>query len=128
MSNWRELPAGRELDVEISRSLGWTVSDDAEIYTLDPNGNQGNFTRIPSGVYAPRLSVDANAALRLWATEPLPDDWLWKLSYHVQVDMYSCMLIDQRDHPVLHEEAQSPALAICRAWLAWKETADAQQA
>lgn len=109
--DWRTLPAGRELDRVIAERLG--------DYT--PYINVGG--RVIEN-FPPAYSTDANAALSLWS-----DDYRWSISptevsadFPVEDESRFQASYPRSGNPDRsHEWADTPALAICRAWLTWQE-------
>ena len=102
MSNWRALPAGRELDREIAERLGW----------------QSRIVGVGGAVAwaeVPWYSTDVNAALSLWKSANVR----FLLQFEAATKFWLAWY-DEPEHP--QGVADSAALAICRAWLAWKES------
>ena|SRR5258708_1441045 len=133
MSNWRTMEAGMELDREIALRLGWTI----KLYPgytamLNPHGEivGRGFHDAPDGymwsqahefLNMPHYSTDANAALTLleglfWSVFGTPDQ-------DRKTTIYRCALnsVYRDAFTAITETADAPALAICRAWLTWKE-------
>lgn len=139
-TDWREMEAGIKLDIEIVQRLpGWQIKyvregsqaeydDEHNILppqrvtvTVDEDG--------PIFFRGPRFSTDANAALSLFAN--LPDDLtprvvriLEPMGDHMSHVWSANIIVFNKLHfeREFGEEADTPALAICRAWLAWRET------
>lgn len=125
-ANWREMEVGRELDWLIAEKCG------VEILEQTPN-TDWNTTHQPmylakidgalQGLWhsrkedcAPRYSSDLNAAFDLLKQMPMGAVGLLEGNEAWFSNAYmdgAGLLTD--------EEADTPALAICRAWLAWKE-------
>lgn len=134
-TNWREMPAGRELDRVIAERVGWAVECHKVVYPtsssydyyrlIGPNGEEKRDYDIPEAAWqdAPHYSTDANAALSLPTADlyfidlhgPHSENSLW----HAFIEWgYS----DEEDeYPSFRAEADTAALAVCRAWLAWKD-------
>lgn len=108
--NWRELPAGRELDRLIAERLGRYVNSNATDWWYDDAGFIG---RIPA------FSTDLNAAVTLLAG----CNRSWKLSYDFSYGFdgrtgYSISI----DGTVYCQFIDTPAFALCMAFLAWRES------
>lgn len=133
MSDYSSMEAGRELDCEIATRLGWIVEhervvwvDDGEgarpvVYMYGKRPKDGGYD---DDVRIPPYSTDANAALEL------PIDGGYVLDLYVTDTGYfgrktdarivSSLLAETTDGPA-YVKANTPALAICRAWLVWKD-------
>lgn len=136
--NWRELPAGRDLDRVIAERLGWKVvkvtwspessADSGWMYCLvSPDGvyahggsmNEDEAWIIPSHehhvVSLKHYSTDANVAMTLWdngyhwAVFPDPD----------QPGRFCATHPCAREYDVGIESGSTPAEAISRSWLAF---------
>lgn len=138
-TNWREMKPGIALDIEIIQRLpGWQIR-----YVAD--GSQAEYEMqfeleppkhvtviVDDGKYiflrGPRYSIDVNSALALFAE--LPHDFMPRLvrvlqpmGDHMDIRWKAAILgTGARIAEVVAEESDTPALAICRAWLAWRET------
>lgn len=112
--NWREMEAGRELDAYIE-SVGlesptiiqWINNKPYRVtpYQLGIGG---------AAVLVPKYSTDLNDAFKL--LEQLP---LGEVGLETDGSWFCVGLDDARIFP--DENATTPALAICWAWLAWIE-------
>jgi hypothetical protein len=113
--NWRELPAGQELDVLIAKRIGYT-----DIYHADLAGNQWLVGTDPEGLKQPirYYSSSLNATMMLITKN-------MRLSLHNEDDpiWHAVVYLDEGNPPfeLFVGSAEEPALAICRAWLAWKD-------
>lgn len=125
-ADWRTMEAGRELDRVVAERLGWRIDiENGDVYdekgdyipSDNPYGESREIGYTENELWGrcSHYSTDANAALALYdgcrielKAEP-PDDW-------------TCFLVIES--PVYGEwrgEADTAALAIVRAWLAWKD-------
>jgi len=85
---------------------------------LDPDGVPLHFSALPD------WPTDANAALALW--DSVSDDWTPRLvrvliPRGVMTYEYKAAFLHNEKHYEIEAEARTPAEAICRAWLAWRE-------
>jgi hypothetical protein len=117
VSDWRDLPAGCELDRVIAEALGWDnffEGSDGVLYADTPD-IRANPRRWQASVEP--WSTDANAALSL----PLPPR-TWFVIYGPSAERDTWDVELQDIGPVFEQgQAETPALAICRAWLAWHD-------
>lgn len=128
------LQGNRERDRRVGELAGWHIEFQSDTYFLIPPGLSldGPHTGIPFGgadtpddawrLYVPEYSTSANASLALVAdfkvtlrNEGGSPEVLW-----------SCHLFGWREDYNLvpyavYANGATPALAICHAWLAWKE-------
>lgn len=135
MTDWRKLPAGRELDRLIAERIGWRFEKVSpyhwEVYRPDgsPVEQARGYTYINqwedshlmvTGMAFPRYSTDMNAALTL----PLPglfDEYRFELS-GCNDKWIACVHYRHAIDLTLHSPIiGTPALAVCRAWLDWRE-------
>lgn len=141
-TNWRELPAGKALDILIADKLGWRIVSqpfgkyvgdqffEFEYTLAKPDGSllwnhtsdQGWRYRIDdvwnnvTGWWTPRLPAYSTS---IDAAMTLVDGLNYCLNGDAP-DQHECwLLIDQRD--VGTGKAPTPALAICRAYLDMRE-------
>lgn len=123
-ADWRTMDAGREMDRIVAERLGWTEIEEQENWYEDPEVMAYQqidlYGRKDGSEYrVPKYSTDANAALQLdkpvlWWSE---DDGRWLATYDAAI-FGSAIELDVSPSP---GEADTPALAICRAWLSWKD-------
>jgi hypothetical protein len=133
MGDWRDLPAGLELDRVIAERSGWKEIEVREIWEED-HYSDGFYKRLfglppvktsvlDVAELIPRYSTDLNGAFHLPVTDlhfmdlhsPTGDgsepqwnafvEWKWK----------------DGEYPDCRATAETGALALCRAWLVWKE-------
>lgn len=134
--DWRDLPAGRELDRLVAERAGWRVArlsgaDDALALRNHRGGVEAIVNPLAvasaglaeeewlwSAVNIPHYSTSVDAALTLVAgrltvhieSTRNPQTWqVWVADGDVFTDTV---------------EADNPALAIVRAWLSWREQGD----
>src|SRR5690349_10600173 len=111
--NLDEMEASRELDWLIAQRAGWSAQRDGRFYSLfNPAGERtsvGADTEANAKMMAPRYSRDVNAALtliegesRVTLTKGVGENWIVVVG----------------DSDIV---APGLALAICRAWLKWRE-------
>lgn len=131
------MAASRKLDKAIAQKLGWSVSVEPLSGTTtlwEPNFRQHTtwgLVGLDNAELAdkawdgvPHFSTSAEAALTLLAE--MPDNYtprLVRMGVAEQGYAWKCGIM-RNDPPVyemVQEEAETPALAICRAWLVWKE-------
>jgi hypothetical protein len=117
MSDWRDLPQGRELDRVVAERLGLiTVNEAGQWQRVKERWN-------PDWIYPPAYSTDANAALALWADEHEQgaiavldfDGYSWTAYRKYFSEQFMQWVETEK------QSADSPALAIVRAYLAWSE-------
>ena len=142
--DWRALPAGRELDRIVAARLGFSVvqlpprdaSKRPKAYVtweykqpgwvIKGEGLHKNLWDVrfreewEAWDHCPEYSQDANAALALWDV-----DYRWAV-YPAYPDDYDkgrfCATFPGHgDQDAGDEYADTPALAIVQAWLAWKD-------
>jgi len=119
--NWGTMEAGRELDKLIAEKLGYTdlqVSDWTQIlYGTRPTRPDDDPYRVQGGMIQEPIceySTDTDAALTLIDSV--------KGDFHLQSpapNIWQCWF---KVPPVPQGLAETPAFAVCRAWLAWKES------
>lgn len=135
MTNWREMEAGQELDVLVARLLGLNVhtADEAPAddlyggweFCTDREWHTAWFIDAEGSHPIPAYSTDLNAAWTLFAD--LPDDVTPRLVRILEArgdhmaTVCKAGIIHNETHEQVEAYADTPALAICRAWLAWKE-------
>lgn len=121
--NWCDLPAGLNLDRLIAERLGWREIKRRDIYEegYDWGGFYPRlFGRSPTPLYPigtdliPQYSTDANAALTLVKVDNFQLEY-WHGQWRAGA------YLDNSSEDAGWEYADSPALAICRAWLAVQE-------
>lgn len=134
-TDYRTMEAGRELDRLIAERLGYRavertwrwylLSHDVLETSLDEMLKRGWHIRsYPTETEAwnidvSRYSTDLNAAIALLPT----DGYTWSLHYSNYDDPYTAVISGVKvDSPEYFGDASTPALAICRAWLAWKDS------
>lgn len=120
-NDYRTMEAGRELDRLIAERLGWTETSE---HYLDPNVLVGKHPKETGHAWfplaVPRYSTDLNAAMALL---PTADGDIWSLHYGHYGDPYTVAISRIKvAAPEYLGDANTPALAICRAWLAWKDS------
>lgn len=129
MTDWRDLPAGRELDRLIAERLGWRVDlEHGDVYDQDgefvPPDDRRTWDRNPSEnelwSQVPEYSTDLNAATTLlahffWRLTGTPDMKTNEVHYYCTFDSHT----DYAGMDTIHVYAPTVALAICRAWLTW---------
>lgn len=126
MINWRELPAGLDLDRLIAEKLGDTEIEEREVWVEDIvcGPYQKKYLTCKEHEAIPEFSSDLNAAFRL----PISDLYYIALHGPNENDPLWYAFIEWQFHDEYEEfansraEAESGALAVCRAWLAWKES------
>lgn len=130
--DWRELPAGFELDRYIAERLGWRVE-------LNGWKDKWNITS-PDGKYRESIPefYDPN---ELWIKAPIPEysgDTNAALSllesltvWHITKTGPGGIIVDLWDNPVssiaYRHDTQDIPMAICRAWLTWKDAREPAQ-
>ena len=126
-TDWREMSAGRELDRVVAERLGWTDIaprydrfDEHEISPLQGIPPSGGTTYYVIG----RYSTDADAALALlegcfYTLRGTPDSYEGEMLYRCSIDGKAGdgVILPSIKYTV----AKTPALAIVRAWLSWKD-------
>jgi len=124
MTDWRNMAAGHDMDRLIAERLGWRVQKNRDGYTylFRPDGSGvGNYidaAQAWEGI--PHFSTDLNAAFRL------PVGEYTHLSCRTPLnDLGYAAFVAYDDHTTSNDyrsaAAATPALAVCRAWLAWQE-------
>lgn len=103
--------AGREMDRQIAEMLGWHSFEPADI---DGDDEILGVTPDPYVLIVPHYSTDLNAALGLLAENGVT----WELK-GLAPAMITCDIWLHGWHKA-HEMGNTPALAICRAWLAYQ--------
>lgn len=121
--DWRTLPAGRVLDRVIAERLGWTLigfDDPFWRHRQRDDAAVGDYWRTSEGARKlPAFSTDANAALTLWGLNSH-----WSLNPDANdngVHFEGYYPYADNEYGEMCELADTPALAICRAWLAWMD-------
>lgn len=126
MTDWRNLPPGRELDLIISEKLGVNQVV-RHIVLYDPSGQETGL----AGEYpiAQPYSIDANAALTLVKDLPFYlDKQFWGNYPSIETsEQWSAGIASDTKNDWV-EKGATPALAICRVWLAWKEAQNVSNA
>ena len=127
-ANWREMEAGRELDRVIAERLGWSEIEQRQLWfedAYDDGWEQRLFGKRTGESVGddpvPEYSTDANAALSL----PLGEAEFFQLhvipggntAARVYVPVSS--RLSEAEPPF--EISDTPALAICHAWLAYQD-------
>lgn len=126
MTHWREMDAGRELDWLIAEKLGWKNLKEwrygrtVEIHGAPPDSDLRHAT-------LPYYSADLNAAITLWAR--ISDDYTPRLvrmltprNGEIRHEYKAGLTSNQPPFAEFDVEyASTPALAVCRAWLAYME-------
>jgi hypothetical protein len=147
MNDWYELPAGRELDKIIAQQLGYTIQrvewianattgEMDYMYALtDPSGKRNRFggkdieavwrsDHCFHEVYVPHFSTNLDDACTL----PLGDYYLYIANLGKQSEARivnpDVDALGEFDTWIGEAEVNEPALAVCRAWLKWKECVD----
>ena len=123
--DWRALPAGGAVDRIIAERLGYTVHRGADLwyYLQAPDGSHVcNYCGIAALAWdgVPAYSTDANAALALW-----DNDSRWAV-YPAWIEdkgrgKFCATFPGYGDQDAGDEYADTPALAIVRAWLQFTE-------
>ncbi len=134
-TDWRALPAGRKLDWIVAERLGYKIKeyrysgnkrgyelyDGKGKYVAPPYDNRAGDMPTKSDLrsWIPQYSRNANAALALLPL--VGGEWTWWTLQPTRIDLtYRCEI-----HEGVREwqgEADTPAHAIVKAWLAWKDT------
>lgn len=120
-----ELKAGRVLDIQIAKRLGWYY-DEGDLYDqhrkfvgaaedrrewIIPDEDTIWYTRVA------QYSTDLNAAVKLWG-----DDYRWGLTVDDETPaLFGASWPSYSDQGCGYEVAGTPALAICKAWIAWMD-------
>lgn len=116
MTDWRALDAGRDLDRRIAERLGWTHIESTEYWLDDPHDTslvqawRGIPPRSTGEALVPCYSTDLNAAITL-----IPSDQQFELSNGLEPE-WEALIGWGYDGG-----ADTPALAVCRAWLAYQD-------
>lgn len=131
--NWREMKAGRELDILIDQKRGasikgplWSPEDKAAGYYYVTHEGLARPILFDSEAkareLAPKYSTELSAAFDLTIPEPY---WGYNLFMEGDYTTHTCELFvtNGEGDPtnVVAGSADTPEMAICRAWLAWKE-------
>lgn len=112
------ITASREIDQAIAEQVGWSIRPDRGFYALyDAESNlidTGFESTIDARTRIPKFTTSVDAALSL----PLPADSYWEIKTEPRGSRAEL-------HEVIEEryfDSEEPtlALAICKAWLAWK--------
>jgi hypothetical protein len=106
------------LRLDVAQALGWCAfsgNNFGKLFGADPTGERRPLPDWPN---------DVNAALALWDT--VPDDWTPRLvrmivPRGVLTFGYKGAFLHNETHEQIEYEAPTPAEAITRAWLAWKQ-------
>lgn len=120
-ANWREMPAGRELDRLIAERLGHPTFTEpipeSERDLYKPGITELSWMRVNGiPIPVPHYSTDANAALSLIeGTEEGNDYLLRKLNTGWHIHAY------WGDSGKITATEPTIALAVCRAWLAYQD-------
>lgn len=124
-NDYRTMEAGRELDRLIAERLGWTRFDTMPTVLVEHDNHIDIETLMgwKNDFYylvVPHYSTDLNAAMTLL---PTADGDIWSLHYGDYGDPYTVAISRIKvAAPEYLGDANTPALAICRAWLAWKDS------
>jgi hypothetical protein len=113
MGDTRVTDAGRLLDARIAERQGRTVT---LVHSTDP-ADPADYRIVEGGKYLalPHYSTDTNAALALFMEMPIP-----RLEYDSEASpMWTCSAEPEYGE-FRYGSADTPALAICRAFLDWK--------
>lgn len=118
--DWREMQAGRELDRVVAEAMGHVVN----IERMLTNPHFGTATKLIIEYYLngergaseqlAHYSTDLNAAISL-----INGGTSFVLS-QIDGEGWQCSIIQQLG--IGYSKAETPALAVCRAFLSWKET------
>lgn len=143
MTDWRDLPAGRDLDHLIANQLGIVV----KVFIDREETFEGNFVstkrmhiKTDAGItHLPYYSTDLNAAMQLLTDLPEGTDFDLSVSRVDDLDFADKKWRDLRgklefsasffsgenEDRINHAAADGSdaALVVCQAWLAWKELA-----
>jgi hypothetical protein len=121
MNDWKELPAGAKLDRLIAERLGFRVTAGV---------TQDRYGAVPTVFYMaqrhetprelPHYSTDLNAAFML--VEAIDGFALYVDAFLGGYGTPFEALIPTGDDGNFVGDAATPALAICRAWLAYKDS------
>lgn len=127
MTDWKTMDAGRELDRLIAERLGWTdllIDQD----WIEVDGKVEDVVRVlgvPPGAkwkeQVSEYSTSADAALTLF-----PDDTEWMATYspyygpRFRITVGTPHVLDDEYFDV-YGNGDTLALALCRAWMAWRE-------
>lgn len=135
MTNWRDLEGGLPLNQIVAEHLGWRIeplsaawvavfnADGVGVERTTAYGSKNEWPLYDLDEAIPHYSTDANAALAL----PLEPDMYFSLDVPAEHGGAKCGLWNQYPRSVQRKlvegeaVADTPALAICRAWLDWKE-------
>jgi hypothetical protein len=135
LTNWRDLPAGRDLDRAIAERLGWRVENfnprpngimiktinswmllppgkDADWWIRDPHA--GYVSERDAWAHSQAYSTDLNAAMTLLDTAP---QWGVTRTF----EHFDCYIAPGNGVLNYYGRAETPALAVCRAWIRWQE-------
>lgn len=116
MTDVQDVQAGRELDQLIAERIGWTeISDQMIVGRQDLHGTPPG-AMFPTFM-VPRFSTSVDAAWSL-----LEGRNSYGIATNTRELSYSMKLWAECDGYDGWAERDQPALAICRAWLAWKES------
>ena len=130
-SNWRDLPAGNDLDRYIAEYLGWTVVGNpltkeavlwhgTELIHVEQSHSElsVNIARAWNN-YIPQYSTDVNAALTL----PMTPGWYFSLRSPIDDDLWTVFIREDAIPTFTSSKDENPALALCHTWLNWKDGA-----
>ena len=128
--DWRTCPAGLVLDRIIAERSGWSdfnvhitfVEDTAEVGVDSRDRLFGRRTTQDYEETVPLWSTNTDAALELiygyfWTMLGTPDKFTGSVLYQCRLDGHLGEFLSKDTHST----ADTPALAVCRAFLAWKE-------
>lgn len=127
--------AGRELDRKIAEMLGWSDFEEVDYFVEDYGGYYPVHDDLeglpPNGKYRaliPRYSTFVDDAVLLW--QDVPDTFTPRLVRMIAPKdgsigyAYKAAFLHNETMESVESVADSPALAICEAWLAYKNIHD----
>jgi hypothetical protein len=123
-TDWRTLEAGLALDRLIAAQLGWTEIEETE-YWIEDEYDSYQRKRLDGrrpgygDDIIPLYSTNLNAAIDL--LEQIPMGALFMADDFAETRLWNCTGYMDGFGILTDETAATSALAICRAWLAYKE-------
>src|SRR5258708_948023 len=118
--DWRMEPAGQRFDTAVAATLGYTD------FVISGLSGMLWGTKDDKEDCLPEYSTDADAAIDLldktdcWILKPVPV----LHPKHSYICEFYHPLPDGSVRWIARGQADTPALAICKAWLSWKERTD----